>query len=105
MDIKTRYKAMCHSYYVLFGMVGIGILPGLIKNFEDTYGLSHTQIGTLMGIGSILNVVCSLIAGLLYDRYGAHSVLLWTMALYAFSALSISAASTILVFVVAPIHC
>ena len=92
---------MCHSYYVVIGMVGTGILAGLIKSFEDTYSLSHMQMGTLMSVGAILGAVASLVAGFLFDRYGARSVLLWAMALTAFSAFGILAASVTSIFVVA----
>jgi len=40
MNIRTRYKAICHFYYFAFGLVGLGILPAVVRGIEDTYGFS-----------------------------------------------------------------
>ena len=99
MEKTTRYKFLCHSYYLVFGMLGIGILPALIKDFEDTFGFTHAQMGLQMGVASVLFSVAALVGGVFYDRYGARVVMNWTLALCAIAALCIAGAPTAVVFV------
>ena len=48
MDSTARQKAVCHSYYVVFGMLGIGMLPPLVKSIEEAFGFTHTQMGLFL---------------------------------------------------------
>lgn len=98
MNTRTRYKSICHSYYFLVGMVGMGILPGLMKSFEDVYSFSHAQMGILLSVSWIFGTTASIIGGFLFNRYGSR-ILVWTMALSTFSAFAIFGASTAMMFV------
>ena len=53
MDPKTRQKILCHSYFMVFGMVGHAAVAPLVKSIEDTYGFSHTWMGALLGSGRV----------------------------------------------------
>ena len=99
--VGTRLsKAICHSYYLLFGLVGIGLLPPLVKSFEDGYGISHTTIGLVLGVGAVLLSLASLGVGVWYDRRGGRTVLSATMLLCAVSALGIYFTHSVVPFVV-----
>ena len=100
MDAKARCKALCHSYYMVCGAAG-GVLFPLVKSFEDTYDISHAQMGTLMGFGSALMGVSTMVVGHIYDRKGPRVVMSLGTLLWALSALAISGASTALSFAIA----
>ena len=93
-------KAICHSYYLLFGLVGLGLLPPLIKSFEDSYRISHTTMGIVLGVGAVVMALASLAAGAWYDRHGGRTVLSVTMLLSAASALAICFTYTVVPFIV-----
>lgn len=65
-------KFFCHSYYVLFGAVGMGLLPALNKRFEEAYDLSHSQMGSALAMSALMFAMGSLISGRWYDRAGAR---------------------------------
>lgn len=67
-------------YYMLFGLVGTGLLVPLVRSFEDTYGLTHGQMGTLTGACSLLFAAAALTGGYIFDRYGPRWVLSFATA-------------------------
>jgi len=93
-------KAICHSYYLLFGLVGLGLLPPLIKSFEDSYQISHTTMGIVLGVGAVVMSLASLGAGAWYDRQGGRAPLSATMAFCAALALGIYFAQSVVPFIV-----
>jgi len=92
-------KTICHSYYVLYGLVGAGLLPPLIKSFEDSYQMSHTTMGIVLGVGAVVTSLASLVAGAWHDRQGGRVPLGATMAFCAASALGIYFAQSVVPFV------
>jgi len=92
-------KAICHSYYLLFGLVGVGLLPPLVKSFEDSYGISHTTMGIVLGVGAVVLALASLGVGVWYDRRGGRAALSATMLLCAVSALGIYFTRSVVAFV------
>jgi len=80
--------------------VGSGLLPPLIKSFEDGYGISHTTMGIVLGVGAVVMSLTSLAAGAWYDRQGGRAPLSTTMAFCAASALGIYFTQTVVPFVV-----
>ncbi len=68
-------KLICHSYYLLFGLLGSGIIPALTKRFEDTFALEHSQMGALLGSVAFAFALASIASGYLVDRYGPSRVL------------------------------
>ena len=101
MDHTGRQKVICHSYFLVFGMFGVGLIAPLVKTFEDTYGLSHSQMGSLLGIGLIMLAVWSLIGGMLYDRFGARLVMFCSLILCAASAVAIRTTTSAVAFAAA----
>lgn len=93
-------KSICHSYYFILGMVGIGLIPPLVKRFELSYDFSHSAMGLILGIGSLLFGVSALISGALYDRYGGRRIMLFCLALSALTAIGISFSATALSFII-----
>ena len=83
---KTRDITICHAYSFAFGVVGIGLVPGLVKPFEESYALSHTQMGTILAGAGALCTVCALFFGLAADRHGSRPLLLGCMSLLIVSA-------------------
>ena len=81
-------------------MFGAGVLPPLVKSLEDAYGLSHTQMGTSLGVAGAVAAVGGMVGGLLYDRFGARAIMTLAMALCAAAALCLYSAGTAAVFVV-----
>ena len=77
---KFFNRFICHSYYVIFGFVGVGLIPPLTKSFEDAFSISHTTMGLILGTGSITSAIASLLAGRWYDRRGARPALLFSLA-------------------------
>lgn len=84
MNARTRCKALCHSYFMLCGMAA-GLVFPLVKSFEDTYGISHTQIGILLGASSVLVGLSTIMGGYIYDRKGPRVLLSVGTLLWALS--------------------
>ena len=99
--MTQRARILCHTYYFVFGMVGAGLVPALEKNFEDTFGFSHSRMGLLIGVSMFCFSTCSVIAGTIYDRIGARLLMVCSMVLTAISALVIAGCSTAATFSVA----
>ena len=78
-------------------------MPPLVRRFEDTFGLTHEQIGLLTGSGLIAVCFSTFVAGYLYDRAGARLAVGSSMALMALMALGIFSATSVLAFVVSMI--
>jgi fucose permease len=70
-------------------MFGIGLFPGLIKPLEETYGLTHTQMGALLALGSGLTCIAGIVLGAIADRFGVRWILTLSMVATAVSALVI----------------
>ena len=86
---KTYSKTITLSASLVFGMLGVGVIPGLVKSFETTYGLSHTSMGFLLALCGISATVFGILFGSTADRLGIRRVLVVTIALTAFSAMTI----------------
>jgi len=101
MDASARHKAICHLYYVFFGMVGGGIVigAGLVKVFEDDFGLSHGGVSRLLGLGYVVYWLASIAGGRAYDRSGARLVLVWTAIICMLGALGIWLSKSLLMFI------
>lgn len=97
----ARDKFVCHGYYVLFGMVGTGLMPALVKSFEDAYDLSHRDMGLVTGVTAVILAWAAYVGGAWYDRRGARSVLSATMVLCSFSAVGMFFVSSTLPFILA----
>ena len=99
MNSKTASKALCHGYYVAFGMVGIGLLPGLVKSFEDAFSLSHTRMGLIMAAGAATFAVASFAGGVLFDRRGGRLVMSLAAGLSGLFALAVFFSPKVLFFI------
>jgi fucose permease len=82
-----QQKAICLGYYVVLGMLGTGMLPGLIKSFEDTLSITHATMGQVLGLSIVLFTTCAIASGIVYDRFGVRTIMSLAMAAIAFSAL------------------
>lgn len=82
----ARDRIVCLGYSVVYGMLGAGLLPGLIKPLEEHYGLTHTQMGMFLAIGGGLSCVALVVLGVIADRYRVRSVLSISMFVIAASA-------------------
>ncbi len=67
-------------------MLGPGILAPLVKSFEDTYSLSHSQMASLLSAGGVLATIAAVISGVAFDRYGPRLIVSLSMVLCALSA-------------------
>ena len=85
----ARDRVVCLGYSLVFGMLGIGLLPGLIIPLEGVYGLTHTQMGKLLAAGAGLSCAAAIVLGTVADRRGVRSILSVSMAVIAVSALAI----------------
>ena len=88
----SRERIYCQSYSLVFGLLGIGLVPGLVKPFENTFELSHTQMGTVLAAAAFCSSVAAVLFGTLADRYGSPRVLATGMAVSALAALGLSGA-------------
>lgn len=93
--------SICHAFFIANGLFGNGVLPPLVKSFEDTYALSHSQMGSLLSLGTVLGTLSALIAGVVFDRWGPRIIMGLAMALCALAALAVWAASTAWMFAIA----
>jgi MFS family permease len=82
-------------------MVGLGIFSPLVKFFEDAYAISHAQMGTILAVSSVLGALGSFVGGAMYDRFGARLTISLATGLLACSAAGLFGAHTVLLFVVA----
>ena len=89
MVAKTYNKTVTLLASLVFGMLGIGVIPGLVQSFETTYGLSHTSMGLLLALCSAGFILSAILSGIIADRLGIRRVLLATIALTASSAMII----------------
>ena len=64
----------------------MGLIPGLIRSFEETFVLSHTWMGAILATGAVLYSVLAIVFGLIADRRGYRFVLIVSTALIAVSA-------------------
>ena len=101
MEKTTRYKSICHSYYLVFGMFGVGLMPALIKNVEEAFGFTHSRMGLWMGTSCVFFSMAALLGGALYDRWGGRVVMSWVLALSAVAAVCIAFAPVAGTFVAA----
>ena len=99
MKGATRNKLLCHSYYVLFGMVGNGLLPAIMRSLEEFYGFSHTRMGLILGMGAVILACGGIVGGHWYDRAGPRIPFAACMAGCALGAIGIRLAPTAMVFV------
>ena len=86
MGKSIPQKIVCHSSYLVFGLVGYGMLPPLVRPIEAAWDLSHSRMGVLLGMGNVVYAVASIIAGVFYDRFGARLVMAIAMAIAAVGA-------------------
>jgi len=101
MSANRRSRLICHAYYAMYGMVGLGLLPPLTRSFETTFGLSHAQMGLLLGIGIVTGSVTALLSGMLYDHWGGRILMAGSLMLAGWSALGVGAADRMAWFVAA----
>ncbi len=101
MEKTTRYKSVCHSYYLVVGMFGLGLMPALIKNVEEAFGFTHARMGLWMGLASVFFSMAALLGGALYDRWSARVVMNWVLVLSAVAAVCIAFAPVAGAFVAA----
>ena len=92
MQPATRHKTICHSYYVLFGMLGGGLVPALIKSWEDTFRLSHAAMGLCISAAAVGFATAAVLGGIIYDRWGPRAVMTWTAGLTAVGAAALALA-------------
>jgi MFS family permease len=100
-DSLQSSRTFCHFYYLLFGMVGTGMLPALVRSFENDYELTHGHLGVIMGIGAAFQAVGALVGGRWSDVTGARPAFFAAMALCVASALGVAATWTVVGFIVA----
>jgi MFS family permease len=96
---ETRtLRFACHFYYTIFGMLGIGMIPPLGKSIEDTFGLDHAQLGSIVGTGALAMAMATFLAGYVYDRAGPRPLLSWGLLLFGGSAMAVAFAPTASIF-------
>ena len=81
-----REIATCHGYGLATGLVGLGLIPGLISSFEETFALSHSWMGAILAAGAALFCVLAIVFGLIADHRGYRIVLIVSTALIAVCA-------------------
>ena len=81
-----REIVTCHVYALANGLVGMGLIPGLIRSFEETFVLSHTWMGAILATGAVLYSVLVIVFGLIADHRGYRFLLIVSTALIAVSA-------------------
>lgn len=63
------------TIYFAFGLVATSLAP-LVKLIEHALGMSHAQMGTVMGAWQLVYIVAALPCGILLDRLGSRWALL-----------------------------
>ena len=96
----TTARALCLSYFLLYGVAGLGMLPALVKRLEDSFDLSHQQMGFVLGGGMAPLAIGTFIGGVLFDRLGGRMAMSCSMALCIAVAIVIAGAQTAPTFVV-----
>lgn len=87
---SNRDITVCLLSYVVFDMLGTGMIPGIVMSFETTHGLSHSLMGTFLGIASGCAGLSGTVSGILADRYGAPRMLAFSMGAISLGALGIA---------------
>jgi fucose permease len=82
-------------------MFGLGLMPALIKNVEETFGFTHARMGLWMGLSSICFSMAALLGGAFYDRWGAGMAMSGVLVLSAVAAVCIAFAPVAGAFVAA----
>lgn len=80
-------RGISHAYFFLIGLVGVGLLPALIRSFELNFSLSHTRMGAILSASSLVMASGSVLSGIWYDRSGPRWVLGAALAVTAAGAL------------------
>jgi len=88
-DVGRRDRMVCLVHSVGFGMLHVGLLPGLTKPLEQAYFLTHGQMGTLLAMGAGLSCAAAIVLGAVADRRGASPILSMSMVVIAASAFAI----------------
>jgi len=99
MSRNSSAKRLCLSYFLVTGVTGLGLLPALVKRFEETFTLSHQQMGLLMGTGMVAMAVGTFGGGVLFDRFGSRMAIGSAMALSALFAFVLGLTETVSLFV------
>ena len=87
-------RAISHAYFFLIGLVGVGLLPALIRSFELNFSLSHTRMGAILSASSLVMASGSVLSGIWYDRSGPRWVLGAALAVTAAGALMLWGAAS-----------
>jgi MFS family permease len=82
----TYERTITQLASLVFGLLGIGMLPTLITSFEQTYALSHEQMGTWLGLGVVLTAVTSMLLGAVADRTDSNRSVAGGMAVMALAS-------------------
>ena len=94
-------RGISHAYFFLIGLVGVGLLPALIRSFEVNFSLSHTQMGAILSASSLVMAAGSVLSGVWYDRAGPRWVLGAALAVTAAGALMVWGAASAAAFALA----
>jgi len=87
-------RGISHAYFFLIGLVGVGLLPALIRSFEVEFSLSHTRMGAILSASSLVMASGSVLSGIWYDRSGPRWVLGAALAVTAAGALMLWGAAS-----------
>jgi PPP family 3-phenylpropionic acid transporter len=84
--IKGVYRSLSMFYFLFF--FGLGALSTLLPLYFREYGLSGTEIGTIMAVGPVISILFQPVWGMICDRFQAErKVLMVTLTSAAFIAL------------------
>ena len=84
---ETYSKTITHLASLVLGVLGLGVIPCLVKSFETTYGLSHANMGLIFTLCMAGTAVASIFLGSAADHLGIRKVVIATIAITAFSAM------------------
>ncbi|CAM4265146.1 putative MFS transporter [Paenibacillus endophyticus] len=80
---KQRKLLISAGFSWLFDAMEVGMISFIVTALAVEWQLGAEQIGLLMAINSIGMAAGAAIAGLLADRYGRRSILMWTLIIFS----------------------
>jgi MFS transporter, PPP family, 3-phenylpropionic acid transporter len=73
-EAKVVYRSLSIFYFLFF--FGIGALYTLLPLYYQKFGLSGTQIGTIMAVGPVISILFQPVWGMICDRFQAEQKVL-----------------------------
>jgi MFS family permease len=83
VSYSYRWVILALAWLMLFmHALMLQSIPPIMTTLANDMGLTYTQLGSLMGIGTLSSLVLAIPGGIWADRYGSRKVILIALGLY-----------------------